>query len=1458
MRAAKFERRWWVCKTNHPPAFSCPIELISFLTCTDREESLTDWWLIDNANQPQDDMPTRSQRDTASFTTGRKNRSDDSRRASFARQLMNLFARESDIFSRRRRIRTIESLEQRVVLDGHCGHDHGLMDVLFAPGTPDEYREQRLQQMPEEGSIAPGEFAAFQFDDSQRWGGTTTDGGGLGQGDGTTITWSIVPDGTSIHGYNGEAAAPSLLRSSLDAIYGSISTWLPLFERSFERISELSGINYVYEPNDDGAAWTSSSLPGGQTGVRGDVRISGHNIDGGGGVLAYNFFPNISDMVIDTSDLVGSNPFFGNTGGDSIRLRNMLMHEAGHGLGINHVESNNASFLMEPFINTSFDGPQFDDVLAIHRGYGDVNELAGNDTPSTATNLGTLLSDQPIVIGADATGTVVSPSEVNFVSIDDASDVDFFQFTVTSSSSLTVSLDPLGPTYNQGSQGGSQSPFNAMAQSDLALQIYDQNGSTILASANVNGIGLGENVTDLTLSSAGTYYARISGAQSAAQMYQLQVTASTVVVEPGVTISETDGFTEVVEGGANDWYTVVLDSRPSGNVTISVNAGPQVTTNPESSLVFTPTNWNQPQTVVVSAVDDSVYEGNHFETITHNASGAEYEGFVAGSVTVSIIDDEQPNDPPIAINDSVSTLTGLPVGINLIANDIDDDGFLDGASVSIVSSPLNGQVVNNGDGTVVYTPMPSFIGTDQFAYVVSDDDGAVSNIASVMVQVTDGQVIFEDSFEGNADAWVQDSQGDWFLSTQRATDGQFSLEVDGRAFDASVELLNGIDISGYSSALLTFDWLIERGFDTGEYLSLDVSGDGGLSWTLDVLQLRGNESEEDVWNPGYAAGVSTQADLSDWVGSTSLKVRFRSTVSGSREDANVDNVKLWATGTGNPNNPPVAVDDSGAGFSTGEDNAFFLENILANDSDPDLEDVVTIQSVNASSLVGNLNDLGNGDFQYDPAGRFNSLAVGETATDSFSYTITDGRGRSDTATVTILINGVNDTPVAGNDSGVSFTTAFETSFTTPSVLGNDTDPDASDSLSVLSVDSQSLSGTLVNNGDGTFFYTPEVGFSGVDSFTYTVSDGNGGQDTGVVSITVGNPNSAPSANDDFASTFVGTATTIDLLANDFDSDGFLVSSTVSVTGQPSNGFVTNHADGTVTYTPVSGFVGTDTFTYTVRDDNGAESNTATVTVIVNDAPADQVLFEDSFEGHADAWIQDGQGDWFLSTQRATDGFFSLEVDGRASDAYVELVEGINISGYSTVTLSFDWFIERGFDRGEYLSLDISGDGGLSWTRDVRVLQGNFSQEDVWNPGYAQGESTQVDLGSWFGSTDLKIRFRSSVSGSREDANVDNVKVIGSNPIAAPFSVETGASVTGASSNQSDNGSALDSDDNAWFGSGFSSLLGDGAASLVDQMFGGLAGGQSSYLTDSALADWLGDHDDLDEMLNDLLSGGRLF
>ena len=97
--------------------------------------------------------------------------------------------------------------------------------------------------------------------------------------------------------------------------------------------------------------------------------------------------------------------------------------------------------------------------------------------------------------------------------------------------------------------------------------------------------------------------------------------------------------------------------------------------------------------------------------------------------------------------------------------------------------------------------------------------------------------MFYDSFEiGNNSndwngKWVEDSQNDFFRSTQRATDGIRSVEVDGCANNSTLTLSTPVDISGFASAQLTFDWLIESGFDSGEFLSLDISTNGGGSWT---------------------------------------------------------------------------------------------------------------------------------------------------------------------------------------------------------------------------------------------------------------------------------------------------------------------------------------------------------------------------------------------------------------------------------------------------------------------------------------------------------------------------------------------------------------------------------------------------------------------------------------------------
>ena len=94
--------------------------------------------------------------------------------------------------------------------------------------------------------------------------------------------------------------------------------------------------------------------------------------------------------------------------------------------------------------------------------------------------------------------------------------------------------------------------------------------------------------------------------------------------------------------------------------------------------------------------------------------------------------------------------------------------------------------------------------------------------------------------------WAEDSQNDWFTSTQRKTDGSYSAEVDGWATDATLTMADPVDMTPYGSAELTFDWYIERGFDSGEYLALDSSPDGS-TWT-EIARLRGNVDQENAWH----------------------------------------------------------------------------------------------------------------------------------------------------------------------------------------------------------------------------------------------------------------------------------------------------------------------------------------------------------------------------------------------------------------------------------------------------------------------------------------------------------------------------------------------------------------------------------------------------------------------------------
>ena len=282
------------------------------------------------------------------------------------------------------------------------------------------------------------------------------------------------------------------------------------------------------------------------------------------------------------------------------------------------------------------------------------------------------------------------------------------------------------------------------------------------------------------------------------------------------------------------------------------------------------------------------------------------------------------------------------------------------------------------------------------------------------------------------------------------------------------------------------------------------------------------------------------------------------------------------------NNPPLAIDDSAA---TNRNVAVTI-SVLSNDSDPDSHALHITDTTPPSNGTITIDGL---DIDYDPNNGF-------TGTDSFSYTISDGFGGTDTATVTVTVTaggGANNPPVASSDTA----TTDESVAVTVNVISNDTDPD-SDPLTVTGTTTPA-NGSVTNNGDGTITYTPDNGYSGNDSFNYTISDGNGGTATATVNVTINAAapvNTPPVANADTGTTDEDVAVTIDVIGNDSDADSDQL--TVTNTTAPGHGSVTNNNDGTLTYTPVNGYTGPDSFSYTISDGNGGEATT-TVSITVN-------------------------------------------------------------------------------------------------------------------------------------------------------------------------------------------------------------------------------------------------------------------
>jgi LEA14-like dessication related protein len=414
-----------------------------------------------------------------------------------------------------------ESLKQPVVLIEIDADDFvGFPATCFAPDTDQAVIEAFYQNRAALANSLkiPETSQDSRFSIGNRWSTTASNGGGLGQGDLTTLTWSYVPDGAAIGnggcGVAGESSAPSNFIAFFNGIYGGPTTpgdyttapWHNVFINMFDSWSNASGLTFVYEPNDDGVTVVTGGS--GVLGTRGDLRISGHSLDGNSNVLACNYFPTNGDMIIDTSD-----NFFANSPG--LGTTNVLTHEIGHGLGISHVCPITQTKLMEPFVTTAFMGPQEDDILATNRSYGDQEGL--NDSAATASFL-----------GANSNPTSYSKLQR---SIDDNGDVDYFSFTTIEATLISTTLSPTGSMYLSGVQNSNGlcsagSSFDALTVSDLMVEVLDTNGVSIIATGNANGLGVSENLLDVGLPIAGTYYIRIrqqGGSVNNVQMYDLSL-----------------------------------------------------------------------------------------------------------------------------------------------------------------------------------------------------------------------------------------------------------------------------------------------------------------------------------------------------------------------------------------------------------------------------------------------------------------------------------------------------------------------------------------------------------------------------------------------------------------------------------------------------------------------------------------------------------------------------------------------------------------------------------------------------------------------------------------------------------------------------------------------------------------------------------------------------------------------
>jgi VCBS repeat-containing protein len=663
---------------------------------------------------------------------------------------------------------------------------------------------------------------------------------------------------------------------------------------------------------------------------------------------------------------------------------------------------------------------------------------------------------------------------------------------------------------------------------------------------------------------------------------------------------------------------------------------------PPGSLVITGSGSVRQLSIVPAA--------NRFGTavVTVTVSDGLASSSSSFSLTVTSV-----NDAPMAVADTASGPADLPVVISVLGNDSDTDGTLTAGSVTIVTPPSSGEATPNANGTITFTPAAGSSGTFTFSYQVSDNEGAVSAPAVVSVTIITNsppvitaippQSLFVGGGAIQVPLLVTDADGD-SLQVTVATDvpGLLAeLNLTGSGSGRTLQLAPGTR-SGLAKVTVTaadgVNAPVTRSFEVSVGLIIDA-GAGRVA--SGVMTHRGYANSVAVpfstsaRITGVPEGLSAtlfRTNVFDNPGRSELLFSIP-TVAGQAYAVDLLFAEIWSGAFGVGRRvfdvmleESLAIDNLDVFATVGSNRALMRSFEVIGDGNLSIELLRVARNPNISGIRIRPLSAPNTVPTITP------IASQQTSEDSaitgIEFTVADAEGQP--LMVTVSSANTELLPAAG----------------------------------------LVLSGTGANRQ---LSITPAANRFGTAQVTVSVSDGRA-TTTRVFTVNVTSVNDAPSVGGDSAATWVNVAVDIPVLSNDSDSDGTLNVATVFITEQSPNGTAVPNADGTIRFSPNPGFIGSTSFRYKVRDNDGGESLPATVSVVVrgNAPPVISALapIQLSIGGSSGAipmQVTDSDGDVVTITAKGADLPLTVGVLGSNGNRQLTVVAGDTV-GLTTITI----------------------------------------------------------------------------------------------------------------------------------------------------------------------------------------------